>query len=1687
VAVLPQVVGNIQMAIGSGTITDASGLAVQIKVGDPVCQGDAIETAADGRVGIRFIDGTMFNLFSSTRAVLNEFVCDSSDSSHSALFGVTRGTFAFVAGQMAKTGCLSIDTPLGNIRSRARGGGGMGMLSLTALTFSLMNEVQAGDPNATFLQYGKIKYTLLDHGVFELVTKEPIPRYILVEDPGETFVLTLKNSTISVDQVANSAARMAELQAAQRDVLANFAKGFSPVGSSTPAFGNPLTLQPINFIQTNDPAAPQNALAPLPAIFKSDDTITIIHPPPPPPPPPTLNAATGPTETDTVVFDSFTATSGTFVASSPRGDTLTYGISGGTAGSTVVDGVTYDVSKAGSYGTLYVDSATGAYIYVPDSGAINALTTTKAESFTVTVSDGTLSASQTFAITIEGVNDAAIISGTATGAVTEAGGVANATPGTPTATGTLTDTDVDNAPNTFTAVSSPKKSDAGFGTFTMTAAGVWTYTLDDANSAVQALNASDTLTDSFTVTTVDGTVQVVTITIQGAADAAIVSGTTAGTVAEAGGVANATPGTPTATGTLADADVDNPSNAFTAVSTQKTSDAGYGTFTMTAAGVWTYTLDNTNGAVQALNVNDTLTDTFTVTTVDGTTQVVTITINGTNDAAIVSGKTADTVIEAGDVANATPGTPTATGTLTDADVDNTPNTFTAVTSPKASAGGYGTFTMTAAGVWTYTLDDANSAVQALNTGNTLTDTFTVTTVDGTAQLITITINGSNDAAVISGAATGSVIEAGGVANATPGTPTATGTLTDADVDNTPNTFTAVTSPKASAGGYGSFTMTAAGVWTYTLNDANGRVQALNVGNTLTDTFTVTTVDGTAQVITITINGSNDAAVISGAATGPVIEAGGVVNATPGKPTATGTLTDADVDNSPNTFTAVSSPTASAGGYGTFTMTTAGVWTYTLNDANGTVQALNVGSTLTDSFTVTTVDGTAQVVTITITGSNDAAIISGTSAGSVIEAGGAPGTPIATGTLTDTDVDNAPNTFTAVGSPAESDGGYGIFTMTAAGVWTYTLDNANSVVQALDVGDTLTDTFTVTSIDGTAQVVTITIHGASDADPNDFDNLATGTHVISDPPFVYGTPGHDSIAGGGDVSQTVYGGAGDDTLNGTGVNDIIYGGSGNDTIKGNNGDDTIYGGSGNDTINSSNGNDAIIGGFGADSLTGGNGDDRFVYLSVADSHPGHFDTITDFESGSDKIDLTAFGALAFLALSSTSTVVPPHTVAWLYDSASNETIVYVNSTGEALDIGDSALVEIHLQGIATIQQADFVPEPTAAPVVLAAESIDLALAATAGDGTVVTTTTADVWSDSTGSDSARIADASWSLLTADEGFSFHFARDRVDSIGHGRFAGFGDAPTRSTEDTDGDAVITLANGPSVEPHRGHDAAPMEDHFTLDQKPAHDNAGATTIGNGTVMPPSGTVHNTDIVAPHAPAEQQHVEHGAAPEGGGGNGRSHSDSNNVSETGSIDTPGNKAHSESSSTNAGSEGGGGNGRSHNNSNDAFETSAIDTPGNKAHSESSSTNAGSEGGGGNGRSHNNSNDAFETSAIDTPGNKAHSESSTTNAGSVRAADAHADHSDAAGNPGPPDSFHFKAEVVGSGHSDVVDLTDVGHPSASNGHPENTAASHGGPAISETQTTELSPPGPHFADHSDIVPDHVANAAVAHVPHDLMV
>ncbi|MBD2353095.1 type I secretion C-terminal target domain-containing protein [Tolypothrix sp. FACHB-123] len=77
-----------------------------------------------------------------------------------------------------------------------------------------------------------------------------------------------------------------------------------------------------------------------------------------------------------------------------------------------------------------------------------------------------------------------------------------------------------------------------------------------------------------------------------------------------------------------------------------------------------------------------------------------------------------------------------------------------------------------------------------------------------------------------------------------------------------------------------------------------------------------------------------------------------------------------------------------------------------------------------------------------------------------------------------------------------------------------------------------------------------------------------------------------------------------------------GGDGNDVLTGDSGNNVLWGRKGNDTLNGGGGSDRLIGGIGIDKLTGGTGKDTFVYKSLQDKG----DTITDFSSSQDKIDL-----------------------------------------------------------------------------------------------------------------------------------------------------------------------------------------------------------------------------------------------------------------------------------------------------------------------------------------------------------------------------------------------------------------------------------------------------------------------------------
>src|SRR5664279_396133 len=120
-------IGKVVTVTGSVTIEHVNAVVVQAnatsqseptKIGDSVFLGDIVQTGADGKVSIIFADTTTFNLSSNARMVLDEFVYDPNGKSNSTLFSLTKGTFTFVAGKVAKTGDMKVNTPVATMGIR---------------------------------------------------------------------------------------------------------------------------------------------------------------------------------------------------------------------------------------------------------------------------------------------------------------------------------------------------------------------------------------------------------------------------------------------------------------------------------------------------------------------------------------------------------------------------------------------------------------------------------------------------------------------------------------------------------------------------------------------------------------------------------------------------------------------------------------------------------------------------------------------------------------------------------------------------------------------------------------------------------------------------------------------------------------------------------------------------------------------------------------------------------------------------------------------------------------------------------------------------------------------------------------------------------------------------------------------------------------------------------------------------------------------------------------------------------------------------------------------------------------------------------------------------------------------------------------------------------------------------------
>ncbi|NOI26859.1 VCBS domain-containing protein, partial [Vibrio mediterranei] len=479
---------------------------------------------------------------------------------------------------------------------------------------------------------------------------------------------------------------------------------------------------------------------------------------------------------------------------------------------------------------------------------------------------------------------------------------------------------------------------------------------------------------------------------------------------------------------------------------------------------------NAISGVQELGEGETRVERFTVTSIDGSkTETIEVTIQGTNDAPIIAGDdigrvTEDFDVQAGNLLKDD-------GQLTISDVDAGEAKFQTSVTPVGSV--IGSLTMTATGAWSYEVDNTNSAVQSLGKGETLTETFQVLSEDGTPHNIVVTIHGVNDIPTITSG--DSVTAQEDVMVDGDGNIVATNTLVISDVDAGEEVFNAgIATPVGST--LGSLSINADGEWTYKVNNSLSQIQALDVNTSLTESFIVTSADGTQHQIDVTVNGAEDPTIISS------YEPGSVTEDTAGILMDSGDLSIADLDAGEALFSTTVTKLVNSDGQsplGTLTIDANGNWHYSVDNSLTGVQELGDGITREEVFQVTSIDGSVtQNIVVTITGVDGAPAIVEGNAGSVTEDVGTNsfGNLVATDKLVIADEDAGEEVFNA-GEAIPVGTTWGALSIQADGTWTYTLDNSLEAVQALDVGDQRIEEFTVTSADGTSHTIAVTIHGA----------------------------------------------------------------------------------------------------------------------------------------------------------------------------------------------------------------------------------------------------------------------------------------------------------------------------------------------------------------------------------------------------------------------------------------------------------------------------------------------------------------------------------------------------------------------------------------------------------------------------------
>ena len=742
------------------------------------------------------------------------------------------------------------------------------------------------------------------------------------------------------------------------------------------------------------------------------------------------------------------------------------------------------------------------------------------------------------------------ISGDETGSVTEGGAPGDDNTGTLTASGaviTLVSKEITDSPGTSTGT-------YGVMTFDGT---TWTYTLDDR---AEALADQQTATETFTFSAVRETFEV-TITVTGANDAPVVE--SGNEIVQQTGRVGQEITAIDLSGLFTDVDT---GDTFTLTVMVLSSDGS------TKSGLDTLGLGYDSGTkmITGTLLNSVAAGPYTIEVIatdgsGGESQPSTFDIVVAPDIAPVIGGAVDGTI-AEDAADPVTGTLT----ITDAEGDPLPTVMLS-----DGAGQYGTLTFVASaegGVWTYTLNNANAAVQALK-GDTLTDEFTFTAEGAAPITVTITITGANDVPTVSGEFFTRVGPTGGQFILT----NLSDQFTDVD-EGDELTFTVTLDDGAALSTIGltydsdedeiTGTLTETGTYVIKIvatDKIGATVEAtfdLNIlaaipiiqRNSLTYNPDATSITIDETMLEVTSGNESDPALLVYTIT-TLPDAGMLLKS--GTPLNNGdTFTQADINNGLITYVpSVSSPYTSQ----------SNPLSFTISDGVATLEEQTLEITSREI-----VGNTAYKGDLSTSGDLD----------------------VNDDTLLDS---TTPFTISTQGT-------YGTASIDDDGEWVYKLDYGNTDVRALNSGDTLTDTFVVdvnlASGRAETQTVTITISGRTDVFGTNGDDSNLGDASTSD---------NQAIFGFNNPAKTLQDG---DTLTGGSGDDLLVGGYGRDTIDLSAGgtDTVVY------RINSSDGDGLVKAEDGEDWVIEFTpGEDKLVILDVNESPTtlaGLFDSLSN---------------------------------------------------------------------------------------------------------------------------------------------------------------------------------------------------------------------------------------------------------------------------------------------------------------------------------------------------------------------------------------------------------------------------------------------------------------------------------------------